>query len=124
MGLTHQQCPKCGHKDCFTWFEKGRGFCHSVCGNVFTEDFVDVKKLEPKGFTYNDIRSIDPKVAEKYGICVHLDDSGKPFRFTLPPQRIIFLIRRLSLFLSFKCQYCILAAISSLITEIVESRDS
>jgi twinkle protein len=42
---------------------------------------VDVKKLEPKGFTYNDIRSIDPKVAEKYGICVHLDDSGKPFRY-------------------------------------------
>lgn len=78
---THQTCPKCGHKDCFTWFEKGRGFCHSVCGNVFTEDFVDPKKKEPSGFSYSDIRGIDPKVAEKYGICVHNDEHGKPYRF-------------------------------------------
>ena len=78
---THQVCPKCGANGAFTWFEKGRGFCHSGCNNVFTEDFVDVKKQEPSGFTYEGIRSLDPEIAKKYGIVLHTDEHGKPYRY-------------------------------------------
>lgn len=80
---THATCPECGSRDAFSWYEKGKGFCHGGCGGkwIVTEDYIDVKKKEPKGFSYENIRGLDPKVAEKYGIAVHLDEKGNPFRY-------------------------------------------
>ena len=79
---THDQCPKCGAKEAFTWFEEGRGFCHSSCnGTVFTEDFVSAEKKEVVSSTYENIRGIDPDVCKMYGIQVQLDATGKPVRY-------------------------------------------
>lgn len=81
--VTHAECPVCGSKDCFTWFEKGRGYCHGGCGgkSVITSDYVDSKKKEPSGASYDNIRGLDPEVAKLYGIVTHLDESGKPYRY-------------------------------------------
>jgi twinkle protein len=80
---THKDCPVCHSKDCFSWYEKGRGYCHGGCGGkwVTTEEYVDSKKKEPSGYTYEGIRGIEPKVAEQYGIVVHTDDKGQPYRY-------------------------------------------
>lgn len=80
---THATCPECGSKDAFSWYEKGKGYCHGGCGGkwIVTEDYVDPRRQEPKGFTFENIRGLDPKIAEKYGIGMHLDDKGKPYRY-------------------------------------------
>lgn len=80
---THATCPECGSKDAFSWYEKGKGYCHGGCGGkwVVTEDYIDHKRKEPSGFTYNDIRGLDPKIAERFGIVIHTDEKGKPFRY-------------------------------------------
>lgn len=81
--VTHATCPRCGSKGALTWFEKGRGYCHGGCGGklVITEEYVDIKRKEPSGFTYDNIRGLDPKVAEHYGIVIHTDDKGQPLRY-------------------------------------------
>lgn len=80
---THADCPECGSKDCFSWYEKGKGYCHGGCGGkwVTTEEYVNVKAKEPSGFSYEGIRGLDADVAELYGILTHLDEKGKPFRY-------------------------------------------
>lgn len=78
---THEQCPKCGANDAFTWFERGRGYCHSKCENVFTEDFVSAEKKTVSSGTFAGIRGLDEDVAKMYGIQLQLDASGDPVRF-------------------------------------------
>lgn len=78
---THEKCPKCGANEAYTDWGDGRGYCHSSCGNVFTEAYVDSKTKEPSSFTYEDIRGLDEKVAKKYGIQVQLDEKGQPYRY-------------------------------------------
>lgn len=34
VAKTHQTCPVCNHKECFTEFSDGSGYCHSSCGPV------------------------------------------------------------------------------------------
>ncbi len=81
--VTHTTCPECGSKDAFSLFEKGKGYCHGGCGGkwIVTEEYVDVKKKDPSGYTYEGIRGLDPKIAEKYGIILHTDEKGKPYRY-------------------------------------------
>ncbi len=80
---THATCPECGSKEAFSWYEKGKGYCHGGCGGkwIMTEDYIDPKRKEPSGFTYNDIRGLDPKIAERFGIVIHTDEKGNPFRY-------------------------------------------
>ena len=63
--VTHQTCPECGSKGSFSLYEKGKGFCHGGCGGkwVMTEDYVDIKRKEPSGATYNNIRGLEPKLS-------------------------------------------------------------
>ncbi len=81
--VTHAKCPQCGSNDAFSWYEKGKGFCHGGCGGkwIVTEDYVDAKKKEPSGYSFEGIRGLTKETAEKYGICLHLDEKGKPFRY-------------------------------------------
>ena len=95
----HKPCPfeDCGSSDAFNWNDDGYGFCHS-CGESYpsknrlrTFDWVsheyplkrkvNVMDVEVKGFTYNNIRGIDPEVCKLYGIAVHTDVDGKPIRY-------------------------------------------
>ena len=95
----HQPCPfeDCGSSDAFNWNEDGYGFCHS-CGEGYpsknklrTFDWVsntyplkkkvNIMDTEIKSFTYDNIRGIDPKVCEAYGIVVHKDVEGNPIRY-------------------------------------------
>lgn len=78
---THDQCPKCGANDAFTWFETGRGFCHSQCNNVITEDFVTAEMKEVKSSTFDGIRGIDAEVCKMFGIQMQLDATGAPVRY-------------------------------------------
>jgi len=81
--VTHATCPECGSKEAFSWYEKGKGFCHGACGGkwIMTEDYIDAKKKEPKSVSYVGIRDLNPKVAEKYGIQLQLDEKGNAFRY-------------------------------------------
>jgi len=78
---THKTCPKCGANKAYTEFELGRGFCHSGCGNVITKEFVNVKTKEPSKVSYDGIRGLDPKVCQRYGIQVQLDEKDVPLRY-------------------------------------------
>lgn len=78
---THKTCPKCNANEAFSWYETGKGYCHSKCGWVTTEDYVDSKMKEPTSVTYEGIRGIDPEVCKKYGIQLQLDEEGKPLRY-------------------------------------------
>jgi twinkle protein len=80
---THDTCPDCGSKDCFSWYETGKGYCHGGCGGkwVTTDEYIDSKTKEPSGYSFEGIRGLDPDVAEHYGIVTHLDEHGKPFRY-------------------------------------------
>ncbi len=80
---THTTCPECGSKEAFSWYEKGKGYCHGGCGGkwIVTEEYIDAKKKEPKSVSYVGIRGLDPKIAEKYGIQLQLDDKGVAFRY-------------------------------------------
>ena len=42
---------------------------------------MNIKNKEPSSVTYEGIRGLDPKVAEKYGIQLQLDETGKPLRY-------------------------------------------
>ena len=95
----HKACPfeDCGSSDAFNWNDDGYGFCHS-CGEAYpsknklrTFDWVNqayplkrkvnVMDVEIKGFTYENIRGIDPEVCKLYGIAVHTDAQGNPVRY-------------------------------------------
>ena len=95
----HSACPfeDCGSSDAFNWNDDGYGFCHS-CGEAYpsknklrTFDWVsqayplkrkvNVMDVEVKGFTYDNIRGIDPEICKLYGIAVHTDAQGNPIRY-------------------------------------------
>ena len=95
----HLACPyvDCGSSDAFNWNDDGFGHCHS-CGNSYPmkgmgEVFDWVKKDYPlkekrnpmdipiKSTTFQNIRGIDPKVCELYGIQLQLGEDGQPVRY-------------------------------------------
>ena len=93
-----QPCPfpSCGSSDAFSWNTDGYGKCHS-CGtsyphrgmNVFdwakeqypVPEKVDITKVEAASATYKNIRGLEPDVAKMYGIQLHKDAEGNPFRY-------------------------------------------
>lgn len=96
--IAHQACPfkGCESSDAFSYDEdKKVGKCHS-CGRGYpsrdptfewakerypVNEIRDVKKIEPSGYTYEDIRGIDPEVCEMYGIVKYLDEKDEPFKY-------------------------------------------
>tara|TARA_R110002050_G_scaffold18024_1_gene52864 strand:+ start:185 stop:1792 length:1608 start_codon:yes stop_codon:yes gene_type:complete len=95
----HLACPytDCGSSDAFNWNDDGYGHCHS-CGNSYPmknmpsvfdwakKDYPLKEKRNPmdipiKNTSFENIRSIDPKVCELYGIQLQLGADGKPVRY-------------------------------------------
>ena len=77
---THLKCPNCGANDAFSLWSNGIGFCHSEGKRIFTEAYMDPKKIEPDSVTYKNIRSIDEEVCKKYGIQIQ-EYKGNPARY-------------------------------------------
>jgi len=75
---THQDCPHCGHKECYTVFPDGGYYCHS-CGAKSGG-----KPLEIEERNFETIRGIDKKVCEFYGTTVDYDSLGNAVRHTYP----------------------------------------
>lgn len=76
--ITHQTCPSCGHRGCYTIFEDGGGYCHSCSytpkkKRKKDEDNVQSElKLEIRPY-----RGIKKEVAQKYNVSTGVNESGE-----------------------------------------------
>lgn len=77
---THQTCPKCGHKECATFFDDGGVFCHSECGYIAPEggrkspeDGTQEVQLEWKHAAF---RAVTLETAQRLNILTGFDKEG------------------------------------------------
>lgn len=74
---THQQCPKCGHKECATFFEDGGIFCHSSCGFVKAEGGGEpVREHETYSFKTAPYRKIKQETQAFYNVSIGFNEEG------------------------------------------------
>lgn len=71
---THLTCPECNHRDCYTEWPDGGGFCHS-CGYRKKKGKVEVDFSELKQ-VHKAYRGIDKDVVEKYNITTGVTKEG------------------------------------------------
>jgi 5S rRNA maturation endonuclease (ribonuclease M5) len=86
----HQTCPQCGHHECFTEFEDGNGFCHSVCGGYVNITGSASSKPRESGvekkLTYElrPYRGLSLDTVTKMGILTGVDESGNEYSRVYP----------------------------------------
>lgn len=64
---THQTCPDCHHKDCYTEWPDGGGYCHS-CGYTPRTKRKEQPLEDDLVFEVKSYRGIDKDVVDKYGV--------------------------------------------------------
>lgn len=87
--LTHQDCPECNHKGCFSIWADGGYFCQS-CGHKPKPEERRMTR-GPRPYTLDSLteesrpyRSISQKAVDKYGIKTTLDSDGKEVHRVYP----------------------------------------
>lgn len=81
---THQTCPNCGHKECYSEFDDGNGYCFSQCGyidNGSSDTHEEELKLD---YQYIEYSGISRATLEFCGIMTGVMEDGAQFNRLYP----------------------------------------
>ena len=74
--ITHQECPHCGHKGCYSYNEeKNVYYCHScqAKGKLSSEKIVEIRKPDPSNGNYEAMRGITQQTMKDYNVLTYGD---------------------------------------------------